>query len=197
MKPSPRLLLATVLPATLLRATLLLATVALASSGCSSAAPPWQTFAAKEGGFHIEFPVPAKARRAHEGPLARAYIVSARDAQGYQYEVALFVLPKPLDRPTRTRLLAQVERGLTGRPGAGAAEVGDVSYRGSVARALAVDLEPGQRGRWLVFYDGPTRMFQLSVVGPDGSELPARAERFFASFRLPSSPRVASATDSR
>lgn len=143
----------------------------------------FQRFTSAEGGFSVEMPAPVEERRVREGPMLAA-IVHAVDTDDTRYEIARFDMPDPLDEPARADLIAKVERGLTGRPGARVTGRRTTLVSGVSALDLSVELPEGVSGRWWIFFSGGSRMFQVSALGPIGERHAAGAARFFQSFAL-------------
>jgi hypothetical protein len=158
----------------------------IALSSCAASPPAAHRF---EGdGFAVTFPAEHRARDAHEGPLARAQIVTATDAEGCVHEAAVFTMPAPLEAPARARLLDRVERALSALPHVREARSRALELHGMQAFELDARLEDDRSGRWQVFYASPERMVQLSVVGPSDAPVDRRADAFFASFSLEAVP---------
>ena len=122
-----------------------------------------------------------------------ASIIHAIDIDGSRYEVARFDMPEPLDEATRVDLLAKVERGLTGAPGARVISRRSVTGAGVAGMELDLALSGGEQGRWHVFFAGAQRMFQVSVRGPMGERFADGAVRFFGSFKVTATPEAAKA----
>jgi len=153
------------------RVRLLLAVV-LTSCATARASHPFQG-----DGFSVTFPAEPAARRAHEGPLARAQIAWANH-DDCRIEAAVFDFPRALDEGERARLLAKVERGLGAR--SDAHRVARRRLRDGVLD-LTIALDDDRAGIWRIFYLGGTRMVQLSVVGPRDA-IAAHSRELFASF---------------
>lgn len=149
-----------------------------ACSGSGHRATP-MSHAYADGDARVCFPAPATARRAHEGPFAKALIVHT-ELDGARYELARFDLPKPLSREQRAVLMKRVEKGLSARPDATHIELGTVVADGHVARALAMRARGDRFGKWLLSFPTASQMLQVSVVGPRRAQ--ADAERFLATL---------------
>jgi hypothetical protein len=145
-------------------------------AGCATAASAHRFHGDR---FSVTFPAAPSARRADEGPLARAHIARAVDADDCVHEAAVFTFPQALDADQQQRLMARVERGLGARPDARGAKARTMP---DGARQLTIELDGGLVGRWLLFYPEPNRMVQLSVLGPESADVPAKSRVFFESF---------------
>lgn len=128
-------------------------------------------------------PAPVREEHSWEGPT-EARVAWGVDADGSRYEIACFDLPAALDAAGREELLARIERYITLRPGARAADRRSASAGGIPATELHLTLADDHAGRYWIFLVGDQRLFEVSVVGPSGARLAAGAERFFRSFRL-------------
>lgn len=158
----------------------------VALTACGGAEPGRAIQVGGDRGFTILFPAPPRQQQGHEGPRVRSYLASAVDDDGRLFEVAVFTIARSLTATEQIGLMQRVLRGLAARSGGRAFEMVPTADAGGRTRCHSVTMELAdqRRGRWLIFYGGSERMFQLSVVGPDDGELPRRSAAFFDSFAL-------------
>jgi len=174
-----------------MRAARWLAAVGLvALTGCGGATSP-PTFPVGAGhGFTIALPATPREREGHEGPFVRSYVASAVDGDGRVFEVAAFIIDRPLTAAVRADLMRRVLRGLAARPDARSFDAAPATgvADDALAHEVTIELDGGRRGHWRLLFGGPQRMVQLSVVGADEDGLAERAAAFFESFVLQPAP---------
>ncbi|AKT36096.1 hypothetical protein [Chondromyces crocatus] len=134
-------------------------------------------------GATAEMPAPLRERVTPDGRML-ARISWARGHEGSRYEIACFDLPERLSGEHRPALVAQVEQWISARPGSRLTERRRVRVGNVEASEIRLAFPGEQAGQYWIFVEGERRLFEVSVVGPQGKAHAAGVERFFRSFRL-------------